>query len=340
MIKHIGIDLGTANTLIFCKGKGIVLNEPSVVAINTNSGKVLAVGQKAKEMIGRTPDEVAVILPLKNGVIADFDVTRVMMREFIEKATKGDFFRPVVTVCVPGGVTEVERRAVIEALSACGLKNVFIIDEPMAAALGADLPVSEAVGSMVVDSGGGTCEAAVVSLGGVVSSTSTIFGGDKLDEYIIDFVKNRHKIVIGERTAENIKINIGNVHTDCEEKQMRVMGRDKDTGLPREVIVTSEEIREALSEPVKKILGAIKNTLENTPPELISDIVSRGIVLTGGGAHLSGLDTLVQEATGIKCRVCENAKECVAVGAGLALSVFFGKNVPSKRNRKAGAFAG
>ncbi len=340
LIKHIGIDLGTANTLIFCKGKGIVLNEPSVVAISALTGKVLAVGKKAKEMIGRTPDEVVVVRPLKNGVIADFDVTKVMLREFIEKATKGDFFRPIVTVCVPWGVTEVERRAVLEALSSCGLKNAFLIEEPMAAALGADLSVSEAVGNMVVDIGGGTCEATVVSLGGIVASTSIPYGGDKQDEYIVDFIKNKYKTVIGERTAENIKINIGSAFDLGEEKEMHVMGRDIETGLPKEICITSSEVREAIKEPVSKILGAIRNTLENTPPELVSDIVSRGIYLTGGGANLQGLAPLVFESTGIKTQVCENTKECVAIGAGTAISAFFGKTGPFKKGRKLGKLAG
>lgn len=340
MIKHIGIDLGTANTLIFCKGKGVVLNEPSVVAINATTGRVLAVGKKAKDMIGKTPDEVVVIRPLKKGVIADFDVTKVLLREFIEKATKGDFFRPVVTVCVPCGITEVERRAVFEALSSCGLKNAFLIEEPMAAALGADLPVSEAVGSMVVDIGGGTCEATVLSLGGIVASTSIPYGGDKQDKYIVEFIKNKYKTVIGERTAENIKINIGSAYGLGEEKEMRVMGRDLSSGLPKEITINSGEIREAIAEPVSKILSAIRNTLENTPPELVSDIVSRGIVLSGGGAALSGLDTLITESTGIKTTVCENANECVAVGAGVAISAFFGKTGPFKKNRKFSSFAG
>ena len=326
MAKFIGVDLGTANTLVYCKGNGIVLKEPSVVAVNSESGRVLAVGREAKNMIGRTPDEVLVIRPMRDGVIADFDVTQAMLKAFIEKSCPGGVMRPHVTICVPFGVTEVERRAVLEAVMRSGGKNAYVIEEPMAAALGAELPVSEATGSMVVDIGGGTCEVAVVSFGGIVASTSIRYAGDRMDSDIADYIKNVYNLMIGERTAEDIKIEIGTAHPSCEERSVSVMGRDLSSGLPRLLTVTSAEIREAISGTVNKVIGAVRDTLENTPPELAADIVNRGLVLTGGGAKLPGLDVLIQEKTGIDAYVAENAEDCVAVGAGMALAVLSDMN--------------
>lgn len=326
MAKFIGVDLGTANTLVYCKGKGIVLKEPSVAAVDSESGRILAVGRNAKNMIGRTPDEVLVVRPMKDGVIADFDVTQAMLKAFIEKSCPGGVMRPNVTICVPFGVTEVERRAVLEAVMRSGGKNTYVIEEPMAAALGAELPVSEATGSMVVDIGGGTCEVAVVSFGGIVASTSIRDAGNKMDADIADYIKTAYHLMIGERTAEDIKINIGAAHSSCEEKKLSVMGRDLESGLPRLLTVTSSEVKEAIAGTVRKIIGAVHDTLEHTPPELAADIVHRGIVLTGGGARLPGLDLLIQEQTGIDTVVAENAEDCVAVGAGMALSVLANRN--------------
>lgn len=320
MAKHIGVDLGTANTLIFCKGKGVVLNEPSVVAVHRESGRVLAVGQDAKEMIGRTPDEVLVVRPMRDGVIADLEVTQAMLKAFLEKANTGGVLRPQVTICVPFGVTEVERKAVLEAVVRAGGRNAYVIEEPMAAALGAELPVREATGSMVVDIGGGTCEVAVVSFGGIVTSTSIRYAGDRMDADIADYIKETHNLLIGTRTAEEIKVTIGAAHPACSETSMSVMGRDLATGLPRLITITSDEVQKAISATINKIIGAVHSALEHTPPELAADIVSRGIVLTGGGARLPGLDRLIQEQTGISAYVAENAELCVAVGAGLALS--------------------
>ncbi len=324
MTRFIGVDLGTANTLVFCKGKGIVLKEPSVVAVDRTSGAILAVGTEAKNMIGRTPDEVLVVRPMQGGVIADFDVTQAMLKAFIEKSCPGGLLRPFVTVCVPYGITEVERRAVLEAVVRSGGKNAYIIEEPMAAALGASLPVSEATGSMVVDIGGGTCEVAVVSFGGIVASTSIRYAGDKMDEDILVYIKEKYGLVIGARTAEDVKIAIGSAHPACEERTLLVMGRDLNSGLPKTQTIHSSEVREAMMPTIYKIVGAVKTTLENTPPELAADIAGRGIVLTGGGAAIPGLTTLLKEETGIPVTVAEDAENCVAVGAGLALSMLLG----------------
>lgn len=325
MARYIGVDLGTANTLVYCKGKGIVLKEPSVVAVHGESGNVLAVGKEAKNMIGRTPDEILVVRPMQGGVIADFDITQTMLKAFIEKANPGGILRPHVTVCVPNGVTEVERRAVQEAVLRAGGRNAYVIEEPMAAALGAELPVEEATGSMVVDIGGGTCEVAVVSFGGIVASTSIRYAGDKMDADIASYIKNNYHLMIGERTAEEIKIEIGGAHPGCEEKSISVMGRDLNSGLPRLLTITTSQVQEAIEHTVGRILSAVRDTLENTPPELAADVVSRGIVLTGGGARLPGLDLRIKEETGISAYVAENAEECVAVGAGMALSVLADK---------------
>lgn len=338
MAKHIGVDLGTANTLVYCKGKGLVLKEPSVVAVQVSNGTILAVGEQAKQMLGRTPEEVAVIKPLKGGVIADFDVAHAMLKAFLEKACPGGFLRPQVTVCVPYGVTDVERRAVLETVVRSGGKNAYVIEEPMAAALGAQLPVREAVGSMVVDIGGGTCEVAVVSFGGTVSGTSIRYAGDKMDEDIIALLKEKHGLSVGESTAESLKIAIGSARPSGEEQQKSVMGRDAKSGLPKVITVTAEEVREAMAPTIEKIVDAVKLTLENTPPELGTDIAKQGIVLTGGGAAIPGLAAVIEERTGIRAYVAENPEDCVAKGAGMALSAILGKPIFRKeRSGRAGA---
>lgn len=333
--KDMGIDLGTANTLVYMKGKGVILREPSVVAIDRYTKQVLAVGEEAKKMIGRTPGNIVAIRPLKDGVIADFDVTQEMLKYFIRKATqKKSVFQPRVVVCVPSGVTEVEKRAVEEATIQAGAKQAFLIEEPMAAAIGAGLPVQEATGSMVVDIGGGTTEVAVISLGGIVTSKSIRVGGDALDNYIVNFVKKEHSLMIGERTAEEVKIKIGSAILDNELEDMEIRGRDLVSGLPKTLIIKSSEIYEALKEPVNNIIDAIKSNLEKTPPELSSDIMEQGIVLTGGGALLNGLDVLITKETGIPVIVAENPLDCVALGTGKALdSIDILKKTSSDRRR-------
>lgn len=320
LTRDMGIDLGTANTLVFVKGKGIIIREPSVVAIQTNTKEVLAVGEDAKKMIGRTPGNIVAIRPLKDGVIADFDVTQNMLKYFIKKATQQkSIFQPRVVICVPSGVTEVEKRAVEEAAIHAGAKEAYLIEEPMAAAIGAGLPVQEATGSMVVDIGGGTTEVAIISLGGIVTSKSIRVGGDELDEAIVTYIKREYSLMIGERTAENVKIKIGSADKDMEIMTMDIRGRDLISGLPKTLEITSVEIYEALREPVLNILDAIKSTLEKTPPELASDVMELGIMLTGGGALLHGLDRLVIRETGMPVHIAENALDCVALGTGKAL---------------------
>lgn len=333
--KDMGIDLGTANTLVYMKGKGVILREPSVVAIDRYTKQVLAVGEEAKKMIGRTPGNIVAIRPLKDGVIADFDVTQEMLKYFIRKATqKKSVFQPRVVVCVPSGVTEVEKRAVEEATIQAGAKQAFLIEEPMAAAIGAGLPVQEATGSMVVDIGGGTTEVAVISLGGIVTSKSIRVGGDALDNYIVNFVKKEHSLMIGERTAEEVKIKIGSAILDNEVEDMEIRGRDLVSGLPKTLIIKASEIYEALKEPVNNIIDAIKSNLEKTPPELSSDIMEQGIVLTGGGALLNGLDVLITKETGIPVILAENPLDCVALGTGKALdSIDILKKTSSDRRR-------
>jgi len=318
--KDIGIDLGTANTLVHLKSKGIVIREPSVVAINNNTGEVLAVGLEAKSMIGRTPGNITAIRPMKDGVIADFQVTQGMLKYFIRKAIGNSMFvRPRVVVCVPSGVTEVEKRAVIDATLHAGAKEAYLIEEPMAAAIGANLPVDEPTGSMVVDIGGGTSEVAVISLGGIVVSRSLRIGGDELDDVIVLYVKKEYNLMIGERTAEDIKIRIGSAYKLEEESKYTVSGRDLVTGLPKEIEISSVEIREALTEPINSIVDSIKYTLEKTPPELAADIMEKGIMLTGGGALLRGLDQLINRETGIPVNVAEYPLDCVALGTGKVL---------------------
>ncbi|WP_353096649.1 rod shape-determining protein [Tissierella praeacuta] len=319
-VKDMGIDLGTANTLVYIKGRGIVAREPSVVAIQTNTKQVLAVGEEAKKMIGRTPGNIVAIRPLKDGVIADFDVTKNMLKYFIRKATKKrTFLQPRVVVCVPSGVTEVEKRAVEEAAIHAGARDAYLIEEPMAAAIGAGLPVQEATGSMIVDIGGGTTEVAIISLGGIVTSKSIRVGGDELDESIVNFIKKEYSLMIGERTAEEVKITIGSADGNSEISTMEIRGRDMISGLPKTRTISSKEIYDAMKEPIHSILEAIKSTLEKTPPELASDVMEQGIMLTGGGALLEGLDRLIIEETGMPVHIAEEPLDCVAIGTGKAL---------------------
>ncbi len=320
--QDIGIDLGTANTLVFVKGKGIVIREPSVVAVDvrTQPPKVVAVGAEAKEMIGRTPGSITAVRPLKDGVIADFDVTADMLKSFIKRAISGSpFNRARVMICIPSGVTEVERRAVHDAARSAGAKYVSLIEEPMAAAIGAGLPVSEATGSMVVDIGGGTAEVAVLSLGDIVTSRSARVAGDDFDEAIIAYIKKKYNLLVGERTAEDIKVRIGSAFPYEGEGAINVKGRNLMDGLPKNVEVTSEEIREALSEPVSQIIDAIRSTLEKTPPELAADIIDHGIMLTGGGALLRGLDKLIEIETKMPVHIAEKPLDCVVDGTGICL---------------------
>lgn len=320
--RDMGIDLGTANTLVFVKGKGVIVQEPSVVAIDAETKEVLAVGEEAKRMVGRTPGNIIAVRPLKDGVIADFDVTERMLRHFIARASRRrSFFRPRVVVAVPSGVTEVEKRAVVDATRAAGAKDARLIEEPMAAAIGVGLPVQEPRGNMIVDIGGGTTEVAVISLGGIVSHRSIRIGGDEMDEAIVQHVRRTYNLLIGERTAEEIKKTIGTA-IQSEGKTMEVRGRDLVTGLPKTVEISQEEIRQALSEPVQAIVEAVRITLERTPPELAADIVEKGIFMAGGGSLLHGLDRLLAEETGMPVHVSENALSAVAVGTGIALEHF------------------
>lgn len=319
--KDIGIDLGTANTLVYMRGKGIIIREPSVVAVDVKYDRVRYVGQEAKDVIGRTPGSIRAVRPLKDGVIADFDITTSMLQEFIKKALKGRAFTKArVIICIPSGVTAVERRAVKEATQNAGAKRVSIIEEPMAAAIGAGLPVAEPTGSMIVDIGGGTSEVAVISLGGIVTSRSVRVAGDEFDSSIINYIKKKYNLLIGERTAENIKMGIGSAHPYADnEPVMDIKGRNLMNGLPENITVTSQEIRDALSEPLQNVIEAIKITLEKTPPELAADIIDQGIMLAGGGALLKGLDLLINKETGMPVKIAERPLDCVADGAGAVL---------------------
>lgn len=318
--KDIGIDLGTANTLVFAKGKGIIIREPSVVAVDSKTDTVRYVGQEAKNIIGRTPGSIRAVRPLKDGVIADFDMTTAMLQEFIRKAIgKNPLVKARVIICIPSGVTAVERRAVKEAAEGAGAKRVSIVEEPMAAAIGAGLPVEEPTGSMIVDIGGGTSEVAVISLCGIVTSRSVRMAGDEFDLSIINFIKRKYNLLIGERTAEKIKIEIGSAYPTDEDTYMEIKGRNLLTGLPENITISSEEIREALSEPLSHIIEAIKVTLERTPPELSADIIDAGITLAGGGAQLRGLDQLITEETGIPVHIADNPLDCVVDGTGKLL---------------------
>ncbi len=318
--KEIGIDLGTANTLVYMRGKGIIIREPSVVAVDTRTDRAKYVGQEAKDVIGRTPGSIIAVRPLKDGVIADFEITTTMLQEFIKKALRGSMFAKAhVIICIPSGVTAVERRAVKEAAENAGAKKVNIIEEPMAAAIGAGLPVSEPQGSMIVDIGGGTSEVAVISLGGIVTSRSVRVAGDAFDTAIINYIKKKYNLLIGERTAENVKIAIGSAFPMEQETEMEIKGRNLLNGLPENITVTSAEIREALAEPLSHVVEAIKVTLEKTPPELAADIIDQGITLAGGGALIRGLDKLINKETGMPVYVAETPLDCVADGTGKVL---------------------
>jgi rod shape-determining protein MreB len=320
--QDIGIDLGTANTLVFVKGKGIVIREPSVVAVDqrSNPPKVVAVGSEAKEMIGRTPGSITAVRPLKDGVIADFEITAEMLKAFIRRAVSASpFSRARVMICIPSGVTEVERRAVYDAAKSAGAKFISLIEEPMAAAIGAGLPVGDATGSMVVDIGGGTAEVAVISLGDIVTSRSIRVAGNTFDEAIIAYIKKKYNLLVGDRTAEEIKVKIGSAYPYDGEGAMHIKGRNLMDGLPKHVEITSEEVREALADPVDSIVESVKMTLEKTPPELASDIIDHGIMLTGGGALLRGLDKLIAEETRIPVVVAEKPLDCVVDGTGICL---------------------
>jgi rod shape-determining protein MreB and related proteins len=321
--RDMAVDLGTANTLVYVRGRGIVLDEPSVVAINTKDGRPLAVGAEAKRMIGRTPSHIQAIRPLKDGVIADFDICEKMLRYFIQRVHQRRWAKPRIVICVPSGITGVEQRAVQEAAEYAGArKPAFIIEEPMAAAIGAGLPVHEPAGNMVVDVGGGTTEVAVISLGGIVASESIRIGGDELDESIINFVKKEYSLALGERTSEEIKVALGSAYPLQEELYAEIRGRDLVTGLPKTIVVSTEEIREAIEEPVSAIVDAVKVTLDKTPPELAADIMEKGIVITGGGALLHGLDARLADETGMPIVIAKNPLHSVVIGSGQCLEEF------------------
>jgi rod shape-determining protein MreB len=318
--NDIGIDLGTANTLVFVKDQGIVLREPSVVAVRAGTSQVLAVGDEAKRMLGRTPGNIVAVRPLKDGVIADFEMTESMLRHFITKVNSRKWVRPRVVIAVPSGITEVEKRAVKESAAHAGAREVYLIEEPMAAAIGVGLPVQDAAGNMIIDIGGGTTEVALISLSGIVFSRSVRVAGDELDEAIAGYMKRAYNLMIGERTAEEIKIKIGSAYPMEKEVAMEVKGRDLVAGLPKTLTITSQEVREALLEPISTIVESVRVTLERCPPELSADLVDRGLVLAGGGALLRGLDKLLQEETGLPVHIAEDPLSAVAEGTGRALS--------------------
>ena len=325
MGTDIGIDLGTATVLVYLKDKGVVLKEPSVVAIDRSKNKILAVGEEARQMIGRTPGNIVAVRPLRDGVISDYDITQKMLKEFIRRACgKRNISAPNVIVCVPSQATEVEKRAVIDAAANSGAKTVHLIEEPLAAAIGAGLDITKPNGSMVVDIGGGTCDIAVISLGGVVERESIKVAGDKFDDAIIKYVRNKYKLMIGEKTAEDLKINIGSAFKNSRDLTYIMKGRNLITGLPDEIEINTEEIRIAIQEPVQNIVDTVKKVLERTPPELASDIIERGIVMTGGGSLLHGLDKLIEFKTGVSVTVAEDSVECVARGTGAVLG-YIGK---------------
>ncbi|MBR3997642.1 MAG: rod shape-determining protein MreB [Clostridia bacterium] len=319
MSKDIGIDLGTATVLVYVKGKGIVIKEPSVVAIDKNTDKILKVGKEAELMLGRTPGNITAIRPLRDGVISQYEITQHMIRHFIKKACGTMIFKPRVIICVPSGITEVEERAVVDAATQAGAKRTYLIEEPVAAALGAGIDISAPNGHMVVDIGGGTTDIAVISLGGVVVSESIKVAGDKFDEAIIRYCRRKHNVLIGERTAEEIKKKIGSAWPREEARALNVKGRCLIQGLPRMIHITSQEIPDALEEPITAVIEAVCSVIERTPPELIGDIISNGIVMTGGGSLLYGLDRLIEYATGVKTRVAKKAVSCVAIGTGKSL---------------------
>lgn len=321
--KRIGIDLGTANTLVYLVGQGIVLNEPTVVAVTAEENRVVAVGREAKEMLGRTPGNIVALRPLRDGVIADYTITEAMLSYFIDKAAgQSRFFKPEVMVCIPSGVTQVERRAVLDATMAAGAKIAYLIEEPLAAAIGAKIPIAQAAGHMIVDTGGGSTECAVISLGGVVVHNSVRVAGNKIDEAIANFTKKKFNLLVGERTAEEIKINIGNALIEegkGEPAKMEIRGRDTITGLPRTIELTEVQINEAIYPVLLHIVGAVKSVLEQTPPELAADIIDKGVVMSGGTSLIKNLDKLMTKLTGVPCHVAEDALLCVAKGTGVAL---------------------
>lgn len=320
--KRIGIDLGTANSLVYVVGEGIVMNEPTVVAISTFDNRVLAVGSEAKEMLGRTPGNITATKPLRDGVIADYVITEAMLRYFIDKTCGSTrLFKPEVMVCVPAGVTQVERRAVMDATLSAGAKIAYLIDEPLAAAIGSNIPIANPSGNMIVDIGGGTTEAAVICLGGVVVHNSVRIGGNKIDEAIASYIRKKHGLIIGEHQSEQVKIQIATATPPKAEEfqKMEVRGRDSATGLPKTITLTSEEVHQATEDPLKKIIGAVKTVLEQTPPELASDIIDKGIVMSGGTSILLNLDKLMTQETGVPCHIADNPKLSVALGTGLAL---------------------
>lgn len=336
--QDIGIDLGTATVLVYIKGKGIVLREPSVVAIDRNTDNILAVGEEARKMLGRTPGNIVAIRPLREGVISDYDITERMLKYFITKVCGNRLFRlfkPRIMVCVPSGVTEVERRAVIDAAEQAGARKTYLIEEPIAAAIGAGIDISKACGSMVVDIGGGTTDIAVISLGGTVVSSSIKVAGDKFDEAIVRYMRKKHNVMIGERTAEDLKVNVGTVFPRVKEISLDIRGRNLISGLPRTINVTSTEIMKALEEPISSVVEAVHAVLERTPPELASDISDRGIVMTGGGSLIYGLDKLLQEKTGINVVIADDAVSCVALGTGKALeNIEIIEQLPETKLRK------
>lgn len=315
----IGIDLGTATVLAYVKGKGIVLREPSVVAVDNLTGEVLAVGQEARRMLGRTPGNIVATRPLKDGVISDYSVTEKMLKYFINKICGRTIFSPRIMICIPSQVTEVEKKAVIDAATQAGARKVYLIEEPIAAAIGAGIDISKACGNMIVDIGGGTTDVAVISLGGSVVSTSLKVAGDKFDEAVVKYIKRRHNVIIGERTAEDLKMNIGCVYPKMQDVEMDIRGRDLTSGLPKTITIHSSEMLEALIEPAMMVVDAVHSVLERTPPELIADISDKGIYMTGGGALVDGLDKLLQEKTGINVMIANDTVSCVAIGTGKAL---------------------
>jgi len=319
LARRIGIDLGTANVLVYVPKRGIVINEPSVVAVSEDN-RVLAVGNEAKEMVGRTPDTITAYRPLRDGVIADFRVTEAMIHYFINKVSGNiRLFRPEVMVSVPAGVTSTEKRAVIDATKAAGAKDVYIIPEPVAAAIGADIPIDSAAGNLVVDIGGGTTEVAIISLGGIVAATSVRVGGNRLDQSVADYIRKKYGLAIGDQTAEEIKMKIGSALPTEKEKTMEIRGRDMIAGLPKTITISSNEVTEAMQNEIDKIILAVRNVLEQTPPELSSDVIDRGMVMTGGGSLLRNLDKMLTKATGVPCHVADDALYCVAKGTGIAL---------------------
>ncbi len=333
--QDIGIDLGTASVLVYIKGKGIVAKEPSVVAVDKNTNKLHAVGEEAQRMLGRTPGNIVAIRPLRDGVISDYNTTERMIKYFLNKVTKKGIFKPRVIICVPSGVTEVEERAVVDAGIQAGASKVHLIEEPLAAAIGVGIDISQPYGSMIVDMGGGTSDVAVISLGGIVTSESIKIAGDKFDEAIVRYVRKKYNILIGERTAEDLKIKIGCVYKRDDNPIMDIRGRSLVSGLPKTITLAADEILEALAEPSASIVEAVKSVLEKTPPELIGDISTRGIVLTGGGALIYGMDKLIESETGIKTVVADDAESCVALGTGKALdniSILQSYNPTTRRN--------